>query len=171
MKNNIKIREIEEKDIPEVAEIRVNAWKKAYKGIIEESFLKDLSVKEDIERRKQDYKNTGFIVAELDGEIVGFCRYIDNNSFSPNIEDIDCEIIALYVKIDLLNQGIGSKMFEYVKTEFNKKNKTKMILWCLKDNENAKKFYKKSGGQIIKEDKFKIGDKEYVEFAFCFNLI
>lgn len=98
---------------------------------------------ERIEKRRKDYKENGFIVAELNNEVVGFCRYVDSNKFTQDMSEIDCELLALYVKPDLKYKGIGTKLFQFVIDEFKNKNKTKMILWCLKDNEPSKKFYKK----------------------------
>ena len=45
-----------------------------------------------------------------------------------------------------------------------------MILWCLKDNEPSKKFYKKMGGKIIGERTFVIDDKNYYEVGFEYNI-
>ena len=165
---NILIRNIEEKDIPDVVDIQIDGWKTAYKGIIDDNdILNSMNRDERIEKRKKDYKENGFIIAELNNEIVGFCRYIDNN-LTQEISDIDCELLSIYVKPNFKYKGIGTKMFQFVKNEFKRKNKTKMILWCLKDNEPSKKFYTKMGGKIIKEREVKIGDKNYVEVGFLY---
>lgn len=78
--------------------------------------------------------------------------------------------MALYVKPNLKYNGIGTKLFQFAINEFKSKNKTKMILWCLKDNEPSKKFYTKMGGKIIKERKIEIGEKEYLEVGFEYNV-
>ncbi len=168
---NIIIRNIEEKDIPSVVDIQIEGWKSAYKGIIDDKdILYAVNRKEKIEKRKKDYKETGFIVAELNNQVVGFCRYIDSNKFTQDISYIDCELIALYVKPNLKYNGIGTKLFQFVLNEFKSKNKTKMIVWCLKDNESSKKFYTKMGGKIIKEKTIKIGENEYLEVGFEYNI-
>ena len=48
--------------------------------------------------------------------------------------------------------------------------KTKMVLWCLKDNVLARKFYEKMGGIIIKERLIHIGNKDYEEVAFEYGI-
>ena len=121
---------------------------------------------ERLEKRLNDYQDTGFLVAEIDGEVVGFVRYIFNNEHTPNIEDIDCELLAIYVRYSKRGLGIGKKLFNKVVEEFKNANKTKMVLWCLKDNENSKIFYKKMGGSIIKEKEIEIGGKDYREICF-----
>lgn len=82
--------------------------------------------------------------------------------------DIDCEIIALYVRPDLKYQGIGTNLFQYATNEIKSKNKTKMVVWCLKNNEPAKMFYTKKGGEIAKEKIVEIGGKNYSEAGFLF---
>lgn len=170
MSDNIIIRKVEPKDIQSVVDIQVNGWKTAYKGIISDDFLESMNKEEKINKRKKDYNKTGFIVAELKNEIVGFCRYIDNNTYSKNLDYIDCEILALYVKVDLKYRGIGTKLFEYVKHEFQTKNKSKMILWCLKENDPSKKFYKKMGGKIVEEKEIELKGKKYREVGFLYSI-
>ena len=53
---NIIIRNIEEKDIPSVADIQVNGWKTAYKGIIDDAILNVMNKEEKIERFKVNYQ-------------------------------------------------------------------------------------------------------------------
>ena len=167
---NIIIRNIEERDIESVVDIQIDGWKSAYKGIVDDNFLNSMNRNERIKKRKKDYKENGFIVAELNNQVVGFCRYIDNNRFTQDILDIDCELLALYVKPDLKYKGIGTRLFQFVINEFKSKNKTKMILWCLKDNEPSKKFYTKMGGKIMQERTIEIGEKEYLEVGFEYNI-
>lgn len=168
--NNIVIRNVEKEDIPQVVDININGWKTAFRGIVDDEYLDNMSKEDKIKKREKDYKENGFIVATINDEVVGFCRYIDNNSRSPEIEDADCELMALYVNIELKNNGIGRKLLEYVKNEFKKKGKTKMVLWCLKDNNAARKFYEKTGGRVVKERDYTIGNKIYKEVAYCYNV-
>ena len=95
---NVIIRNIEEKDIPNVVDIQIDGWKSAYKGIVDDNVLNSMNRNQRIEKRKNDYKENGFIVAELNNQVVGFCRYIDSNKFTQDILGIDCELLALYVK-------------------------------------------------------------------------
>lgn len=167
---NIIIRNVNEKDIPSVADIQVNGWKTAYKGIIDDITLNSMNKDEKIKRFEGNYKKNGFVVAELENEVVGFCRYADSNEFTPDMQDIDCEITVLYVKADLKYNGIGTKLFQFVVNEFKSQSKSKMILWCLKDNEPSKKFYTKMGGEIIKERVIEIGEKSYCKVGFMYNI-
>ena len=165
----IVIRNIKEEDIPAVVDIQIEGWKVAYKGIVEESYLKSMNREERIERRKADYKQGPFIVAEMENEIVGFCRYY-NEVISPDGDEYDCELMAIYVKPTLKQQGIGKMMFNYVKTDLKNKGKNKMILWCLKENHPSRKFYEKMGGVLDGEHSIDFGGKLYQEVAFGYEL-
>ena len=168
--DNINIRDIKKEDIPQVVDIQISGWRTAYKGIIDDEYLENMNYEERIKMRQKDYKETGFIVAEHDNEVVGFCRYTDNMEKTPETPEVDCELRALYVKPELKHNGIGKKMFQYAVNEFKNIGKTKMVLWCLKDNVLARKFYEKMGGIIIKERLIHIGNRDYEEVAFLYNI-
>lgn len=166
----IIIRNITEEDIAAVVDIQIRGWQSAYKGIIDELFLSSMNKEERIEERKNDYMLGNFIVAEFNGEIVGFSRY-DGVVISPDGEDYDCELMALYVKPELKQQGIGKEMFKFVTSDLKKKGKNKMILWCLKENYPSRKFYEKMGGVFVGEHEIKIADKEYPEVGYGYEIL
>lgn len=166
---NIIIRKIELKDIEQVAKIKVIGWQTAYKGIINQDYLDSLNIEEQTKKFAQSICDT-FIVAEQGSEILGFCRYVFDNSFSPNLNDIDCELTAIYVKHNKKGLGIGTKLFNYVTNEFSKKSKKRMILWCLKDNTNSIAFYKKMGGKIVTNRIVEIDNKNYDEVGILYNI-
>ena len=168
--DNIKVRNIKKEDIPQVVNIQICGWKSAYKGIIDDNYLANMNPKEKIKIREKDYNENRFIVAEINNEIVGFCRYTDNMDKTPETPEADCELRSLYVKPELKHNGIGKKMFQYAVNEFKHMGKTKMVLWCLKDNALARRFYEKMGGIIIKERLIHIGNRDYQEVAFEYDI-
>ena len=168
--NKIKIRNVKKEDLRAVAEISVNGWKTAYKGIIDDDFLNNLSIEEKYKKRLNDYTENGFIVAELNNEIVGFCRYRSGNYYKETHPNIDCEISALYVKPEYKRKSIGRKLVNSVIDEFRENGYSKMILWCLKDNYPSRAFYEKMGGIYCGENIIERGNKEYKEVGFIYDL-
>lgn len=166
---DIVLRKIEYNDIPSVVDIQMNGWKAAYKGIIDDDILDAMNRDEKINRMQNNYLDEPFIVSVINNEVVGFCRYVYDNHYSPDYP-IDCEIVALYVKPELKYQGIGTKMFDYVINEYKKLNKKKMIIWCLRDNHPSRRFYEKMGGKIIGEKGFIKGNKAFPEVGFLYEL-
>lgn len=167
---NIIIRNVKKVDLWSVSSIVVEGWKSAYKGIIDNEFLDSLKVEDNYNRRLKDYQENGFIVAEIDNEVVGFCRYTINNLFSQEEKDIDCELCAIYVKPNLKRQGIGKALFNYVIQEQKKNNNKNMILWCLKENHNSRRFYEKMGGNLYGEKEIEKGGKKYKEVGYRYDL-
>ena len=164
------VRNIEKEDLKVVAEIVVNGWKSAYRGIIDDDFLDSLNANDAYQRMLKNYQENGFVVAEIDNEVVGFCRYTLENLFSKEYTEIDGEISAIYVKPELKRNGIGRKLFEYVFKEFKKNGNKKIILWCLKENYPSRAFYEKMGGILCGKSSIMRGGKEYKEVGFQFNI-
>lgn len=169
LENKVIIRKIKYEDIEQIVDINIKDWKKVYKGIIDDSILDNLNREEKIEKWRKNYNIGNVIVAEKNGSILGFCRYDDNVVYENT--NIDSEIIAIYVDCDKLRNGVGRKLVEYVKNDLKNKNKTKMVIWCLEKNENARKFYEKMGGTLLPDEKyFEKEGKKYKEVGYIYNI-
>lgn len=167
----IIIRKARTEDAEAIADIKITGWQTAYRGIIDDDFLDNMNINEEIEKRKNNIKNgANIIVAELDNEIVGFCLYRDYIKNQEDNLDADCEISSLYVKPELKRKGIGKKLMNYVIDDLKSKEKKKMILGCLKDNYPSRAFYEKMGGKVLKTEKIAFGNKEYEEKIYEYKL-
>lgn len=163
------VRNVKYEDLRAVAEIAIRGWQTAYRGIVDDEYLDSLSIEENYQKQIKDYKENGFIVAEQEGEVVGFCRYIVGNNYQDEYPEVDCELCALYVKPEEKRNGIGRALVEYVKNEFRRNNLNKMIIWCFKDNYPSRAFYEKMGGELCGETTC-IRGREYLEVGFIYNL-
>ena len=170
-KKKVEIRNLTIDDVPGAARIRVDGWRRAYDGIVDNEYLNSLDVEEQAQIFLKCVGSDNFIVAIMDGEVVGFCRFLFDNSFSPNINYVDCELMAIYTRPDLKGRGIGAKMFKDVVKRFKDKNKTTMIVWCLADNADSIEFYKHMGGEIKEEKMTRIGDREYREVGIVYKIV
>ena len=167
--DNLIIRKVKYEDIEQIVDINIKDWKKVYKGIIDDEILNNLNREEKIKKWREHYNIGNVIVAEENGTILGYCRYDDNAIYENT--DIDSEIIAIYVDCDKLGNGIGRKLIEYVKKDLKNKNKTKMVIWCLEKNQNARKFYEKMGGNLLFDEKyFEKEGKKYKEVGYVYNI-
>lgn len=167
--NEILIRKATIEDIEAVSTIQVRSWQSAYRKIIDKDYLNTMDIESRIEKRKKDFNQYGFIVAELNNEVVGFCRYDYCNDVKKE-DNIDCELRALYVKPELKRNGIGKKLIQYVIDEFKNARKRKMILWCLKDNFPSRAFYEAMGGKTSDIKTLKFEEKEYEIISYLYEL-
>lgn len=162
----MEIRNMKREDFEEIAELQVLAWKNAYKDIVEDDYLEKLNVASWIEKRKNkldEFIKNRIVVVE-DGVILGNCKYEDYND--EKYSEYDGEIVAIYTRFDKKNIGVGTMLVEEVKKRFKKQSKKGIIIWCLKENYLARKFYEKMNGKLIGERKTNISGQEYDEVAY-----
>ena len=151
---NIIIRNATIDDIEKIADIKIEGWQTAYRGIVEDNYLDNMDREKEIEKRRNNIdKGVNIIVAESNNEIVGFCLYRNFNNYPEKYPNAD------YVTSKLKRNGIGRKLMQYVIELLKKEGKTKMILGCLKENYPSRAFYEKMGGKVINYDEIEFGDK------------
>ena len=163
MENGIIIRNAEKEDVRQIAEILVEDWQIAYRGIMDSGFLDSLSVDQRYEIEVKRYEK--YVVAADGSEILGYA-WLDVTEEEP----ADCEVIALYVRYSKRNNGIGKLLMQYAKEYFRESGKAKMIVWCLKDNNESRRFYKKAGGKEFRAGSHNWGGKEYEMISYLYDL-
>ena len=157
------IRKAAEDDVTQIAEIVVEDWKNAYRGIIGDDYLDSISVEEQYKKELRRYRE--ITVAAAGGEILGFAWNKEAKS-----EDADCEIVALYVRYAKRKTGVGRALFQNAINTFRAAGKKRMIIWCLKENHEARKFYEKMGGTAHKTDAHRWGNEEYAIISYIYRL-
>ena len=158
----IIIRNATIEDIEKIADIKIEGWQTAYRGIIDDDFLDNMDREKEIEKRRSNIDNgVDIIVAELNKKIVGFCLYRNYNKDTEKYPEVDCEISSLYITSRLKRNGIGRKLMQYVIELLKKEGKKKMILGCLEENYPSRAFYEKMGGRVLNYDEIEFGNKKY----------
>ena len=163
MKNGIIIRNAEKEDVRQIAEILVEDWQKAYRGIMEDAFLDSMNADQRFEIEIKRYQK--YVVAADGDEILGY-TWLE----TADDKDADCEIIALYVRYSERNHGIGKLLFQHAMRAFRESGKKSMIIWCLKENDEARRFYEKVGGKEFRTGSHQWGNKEYEMISYLYDL-
>ena len=123
------------KDSLEIAKLIKDGWQSAYKGIISDEDLKNINVEEMSERWKSIIKvEKNIYVYKEENKILGVIRF--GECEEKHHEHIG-EIFCLYVRIKEKRKGIGSKFFEFAKNKLIEHRYNKMIIWCLKGNNQS----------------------------------
>ena len=167
-KNDYIIRKNELKDQEQMARIKIDGWKNNYDKIIASKYLNSLDYKAQTERyiaSFDEYKEL-VLVAERNGEILGYSCF----DYKDRDGKFDSELISLYIKTGETNKKIGSNLLIETGKELFANGKKNMIVWCLSDNVRAIKFYEKHGGMKVIEKNAKIGDENYKEYGYFFDL-
>lgn len=141
----MKIRRAAPEDALVIARVHVRSWQDAYRGLIDDEFLDALRP----EHRVPIYEfgaaaagETETIVAEADGEIVGF------SAFGP-CRDADAagagEIYALYLDPEQVGTGAGRELLLESRRRLAAAGFSDGVLWVLRGNEGAERFYAADG--------------------------
>ena len=150
----------------------VRGWKDAYKGLVDESFLKNMDEEDSVERWKEMIENQNeqsqVFVEEDNGKITGVIKF--GSPVGNQNEKYNAEVQVLYVEPSLKGNGIGTKLFSVAKEYFLKNNMNSLIIWCLKGNEKSIKFYEKMGGKIVSERKDVVHNIEVNEVGLEYKL-
>jgi len=157
------IRQAREEDVMQIAEILVEDWQRAYRGIMDDDFLDSLSAEQRYRIEIRRYRK--YAVAVEDDVVLGYAW----NEITDD-EAADCEIVALYVRYAKRNRGIGRALMRHSMDCFRKAGKKSMIVWCLRDNHESRKFYEKMGGQVYRDGTHRWGDRDYDMISYLYQL-
>ncbi len=165
------IRKAEKKDIESIAKIGIATWRDAYKEIISDDYLSSLSVEKRIAKFSEIFENPEnfeekFFVAEADDAIIGFAIC---GKIRENLQDIKGELYAIYVLPQFQKSGAGKALLACVNNFLKSQELWPMLVYVLKDNLKARKFYEKTGGKIVAEKIITIGNQELIEIGYGYE--
>jgi ribosomal protein S18 acetylase RimI-like enzyme len=140
-----KIRYADVNDAKVLGEIHSKSWKIAYKNIVPDSVLNNISA----EKRQKYFEKALSEKLEEDALIfvddkavglmsIGKCRDEDQDSTCG-------EIWGIYLLPEYWHKGIGTYFIQWGLNELKNRNFQKATLWVLEENIHARKFYKKMG--------------------------
>jgi len=151
-------------DAKAIAEIQVEGWQTAYRGIIPDEFLDSLDAKSRVERIKSaisENLNEGFVFEDEAQNILGFCQFGELRWVEEFDEECDCELYAIYVLSKSRGRGVGTALFEATLAEFKMQNKKGMLVNVLKENASSVNFYKNLDGIEIGRKPFVLNEVAY----------
>ena len=114
------IRPANPNDVPGIAFVHYTSWIETYTGLIDDAYLKTLSVERQLKRAGNELENV--TVAEMDGEIA-----------------------TIYILKKAQGMGIGRALTEKALSMLSASGYMQCKLWALANNEHAAGFYKKMG--------------------------
>ena len=160
------------KDIKDIATIHVTAWQVAYKGLIPQSYLDNLS----IAKREQNWSNilnnskTQTIVQEINSNVVGFANFGNTRDEDKN-SNVTGEITSIYLNPKHWRKGLGTEIFQFILSEMKNQEFIEVTLWVLDTNQTACSFYQKMGLKPDGATKIDIRENfELKEIRYSINL-
>lgn len=147
MNDIVRVREMTLDDCDRVSEIRIRGWQHAYQGLMPQPYLEALSAAEDAGRRRTFFVRAGSeivnLVADQDGEVVGWACHGPYRDGEFRTED--AELYAIYVDVKQFGAGVGQSLLRESVRRCADARHRRMLLWVLKGNDRARRFYERAG--------------------------
>ena len=167
----IEIRIATPADAAEIANVHINSWREAYKGLLPQEFLDDrpLYFKSRYELWKSITLNdpqSTYVVESQDYGLIGFI-----NGGEPRDQGYAdyVEIKCLYLLQRFHRQGIGFKLLKTFFSYALEVGYSQGYLWVLKNNPSIH-FYEKTGAKLSKDNKKdRIGGTEVEELRYVWS--
>jgi ribosomal protein S18 acetylase RimI-like enzyme len=174
----VGVREATVEDAEAIATIHVDSWQAAYRGILPEAYLANLSVM----RRREVWHD--FIIAgrprvlvayaDVDGHaddhadaaILGWVAFGDSRDGDKDHRWAEVE--TLYIAPAFWRKGIGKRLIDAARHALQSAGYTDVALWVLLDNRRARAFYKRSGFLCDNSSRgVQLGGKWLTEIRYC----
>jgi GNAT superfamily N-acetyltransferase len=154
-------------DAAAIAKVHVDSWRTTYRGIVPETFLRELSYEQrqrsweqQIEQAEQN--GTFLYVAETDGRMVGF---ISGGREREGDSLYKAELYALYILEAYQRQGWGIRLVSALVERLKIEGYASMLVWVLEQNP-ACRFYEMLGGIPVKQKELLLGGARLSEVAY-----
>lgn len=154
-------------DAEGIAIVRIDSWRKTYRGVIPDSYLDAMEVEESMTLWRRVLTaasvSTSVFVAELDGEVVGFAagKMLDEEKFGLN-----AELAAIYLQPEIQRAGVGHSLVRMVVAAQQAQGAHGLIAWVLSRNKIARQFYEKLGAELLIEQPFNWDGMDLVEAGY-----
>lgn len=152
-------------DAAAIARVHVAAWRSSYAGLLADDFLASLSEAGYTDRWKRvigDRASRVFVVEEPEG-IVGFASGGRERAGESGYEG---ELYAIYIIAGSQRQGHGRDLVRAMAAALHEMSLRDMIVWVLRDNAPARKFYERLGGTYVRSQPITIGPTTLEEVSY-----
>ncbi|MEU2514425.1 GNAT family N-acetyltransferase [Streptomyces syringium] len=148
----VRVREMTEADIEAVSGIRVTGWQTAYAGVVPQPYLDAMTVEDDARQRRTWFTRSRGQVLDLVA-VDDRAGAVGWASLGPSREgtageshgELYGELYALYVRPDVIGTGVGRLLLQEVHRHATARRFDGMLLWVLRDNPRARRFYETAG--------------------------
>jgi len=159
------VRPAELDDAAGIARVHVATWRSAYRGLLPDDFLASLSEPNYTERWRRvigEGLSRVFVVDETAG-IAGFASGGRERAGETGFAG---ELYALYVLEDVQRRGHGRELVRAVAGALREMGLPDMIVWVLRDNPTARRFYERLGGSYVRSQPITFGTATLEEVSY-----
>ncbi len=124
------------------------SWQETYSGLMPPQYVDTLTLEQTVSWAHSWPQNT--LVLKEGGQVIGFSCFGESDGSGPGKTG---EVIAIYVLEKYQGRGLGLQLMKATMELLA--DKREVILWVLKGNEKAIRFYLRYGFQFDKTERTK----------------
>jgi ribosomal protein S18 acetylase RimI-like enzyme len=139
----LTIRVAEPHDGEALAKVFIDAWRGAYRGIVDDAIIDALQHGDVTSWMRNLIANAAartLLAETAPGDIVGFVRFGDEAEEATN-----GHLFALYVSSGASGKGVGRQLLERAIGELDPLGTRPISLWVFERNERARRLYEAAG--------------------------
>ena len=167
MSAGITLRRATPEDAEAIARVRIDGWRRSYKGLVPQASLDAMSVPASLPLWQRVLDAPGDVasvfVAEGEQGIVGFAA---GNRLDEAKHGFDAELSAIYLAQDVQRRGLGRRLVGTIAAERATHGATGLIAWTLAGNLPARRFFEALGAELVVEQPFEWDGMPLVEAGY-----
>jgi GNAT superfamily N-acetyltransferase len=150
MQQTVQIRPASPEDVPGIARVLVDTWRRTFRGLLSDEFLAGMSYERQEQRHgcylAQDRVNYFVAVDRASGDVIGFINGGPNRH--ADYQRYPAELYALYVLSERQRCGTGKRLLAALAPRLMESGFPSMMVWVLAKNPN-RGFYEHTGAREI----------------------
>ena len=154
-------------DAAAIAQVRVDAWRTTYKGMIPAAYLAAMKVEDSAALWTKILtaapSATSVFVAVEGGAVVGFAS---GHMLPEAKHGLDAELSAVYLVDGAQRVGVGRRLVAAVAAAQRAHGAKGLIVWVIAGNKAARAFYEALGAELLIEQPFTWDGMELVEAGY-----
>jgi ribosomal protein S18 acetylase RimI-like enzyme len=162
------VRTAELDDAAAIARVHVESWRSTYRGVLPDDFLDSLNAPRYAERWRRSLEDEGtrVYVAEDGHEVVAFASCGRERAGEDAYRG---ELYAIYVLQGAQRRGHGKSLVRAAVGGLRELDLHDMIVWVLRENAGARKFYERLGGVYLRTQPITIGSALFDEVSYAWS--
>ena len=152
-------------DAAAIARVHVASWRTTYRGLLPDDFLASLGEEPYAERWTRVIGDgaSRVLVVEENRDVVGFASCGRERAGESGFAG---ELYAIYVLDKAQRHGHGRELVRAAAGALREMGLADMIVWVLRDNAPARRFYERLGGVYVRSQPITIGAATLEEVSY-----
>jgi ribosomal protein S18 acetylase RimI-like enzyme len=150
---DVRVREATRADAAAIARLHLDNWRTAYRGIVPDDLLGGITAVSRFlhwDGVLADPEGAEFVYVAEDagGRLLGIASGGPQLGDEPHYRG---ELYVLHVRSDAQGRGVGRALMRAVAERLAADGITTLLVWMLRENAPARRFYAALGGQFVRE--------------------